>query len=101
MSRVPIRLRLTFAFAVAMAAGLRADGTLLRSVTLRLPNGDWRLRAVRSARAGGILVVARSLEPREESLHRLLRELLVAGPLALLLASLAGYGLAAAALRPV
>ena len=83
------------------ASGLRADGTLLRSVTLRLPNGDWRLRAVRSARAGGILVVARSLEPREESLHRLLRELLVAGPLALLLASLAGYGLAAAALRPV
>jgi len=46
-------------------------------------------------------VVARSLAPREETLHRLLREFLVAGPLALLLASLAGYGLAAAALRPV
>ncbi len=46
-------------------------------------------------------MVARSLEPREETLKRLFRELLIAGPLALLLASLAGYGLAAAALRPV
>jgi signal transduction histidine kinase len=47
------------------------------------------------------VVVARSLEPRNESLRRLLRELLVAAPLALILATLAGYGLAAAALRPV
>jgi signal transduction histidine kinase len=48
-----------------------------------------------------VVVVARSLEAREESLHRLFKELLFAAPLALLLASLAGYGLAAAALRPV
>jgi len=47
------------------------------------------------------VIVARSLEPREESLHRLFRELLFASPLALLLAALGGYGLAAAALRPV
>jgi signal transduction histidine kinase len=46
-------------------------------------------------------VLARSLAPREEALHRIYRELLILGPLAVLLASLAGYGLAAAALRPV
>ena len=45
--------------------------------------------------------MARSLEPREDSLDHLLAELLIAAPLALLLASLAGYALAAAALRPV
>ena len=46
-------------------------------------------------------MVARSLAARDETLDRLLRELVVASPLALLLASLAGYALAAAALRPV
>jgi signal transduction histidine kinase len=46
-------------------------------------------------------VVARSLAAREEALHRIYRELLIAGPLVVLLASLAGYALAAAALRPV
>ena len=77
-----------------------AEGQVLRgSVSLSRPTGDWRYLAVSTP--GGALVVARSLEPREESLHRLLRELLFASPLALLLASLAGYGLAAGALRPV
>jgi signal transduction histidine kinase len=78
-----------------LAAGARLRG----SASLKRPAGDWRYLAVPVA--GGTVVVARSLEPREESLHRLLRELLFASPLALLLASLAGYGLAAAALRPV
>jgi two-component system, OmpR family, sensor kinase len=78
-----------------IAAGRQVRG----STALRRPSGDWRYLAV--AASGGTVVVARSLEPREESLHRLLRELLFASPLALLLASLAGYGLAAAALRPV
>lgn len=77
-----------------------AGGHRLRgSISLRRPGGDWRYLAVPAH--GGVIVVARSLEAREESLHRLLRELLFASPLALLLASLAGYGLAAAALRPV
>jgi signal transduction histidine kinase len=77
-----------------------ADGHELRgSISLRRPSGDWRYLAVPAR--GGAVVVARSLEPREESLHRLFKELLFASPLALLLASLAGYGLAAAALRPV
>ena len=69
------------------------------SISLTRPRGDWRYLALSTR--GGVVVVARSLEPREESLDRLLKELLIASPLALLLASLAGYGLAAAALRPV
>lgn len=77
-----------------------AAGTGLRgSIELSRPSGEWRYLAV-SAR-GGTVVVARSLAPRAESLRRLFRELLFAAPLALLLASFAGYGLAAAALRPV
>jgi two-component system OmpR family sensor kinase len=83
------------------AARVAAGAQVIESITLTKPKGDWRVLAVRSPASGDVVVVARSLEPREESLHRLLRELLFAGPLALLLASLAGYGLAAAALRPV
>jgi two-component system, OmpR family, sensor kinase len=80
-------------------AGVRASHGVRGTVELARRDGDWRYLAV--AAPGGVLVVARSLEPREDSLDRLVHELLVAGPLALLLASLAGYGLAAAALRPV
>jgi two-component system, OmpR family, sensor kinase len=79
----------------AVAGGRRARG----SVTLTRPSGDWRYLAVPDS--GRVIIVARSLEAREESLHRLFRELLFAAPLALLLASFAGYGLAAASLRPV
>jgi len=48
-----------------------------------------------------VVVVGASLEPRAETLADLRRQLLVGGPIALVLASLAGYLLAAAALRPV
>jgi len=48
-----------------------------------------------------VLVLASSLDARDESLERLRKELLVGSPLALLLATLAGYALAGAALRPV
>jgi signal transduction histidine kinase len=41
------------------------------------------------------------IDERNEALTDLLQQLVVAGPAALLLASLAGYGVAAAALRPV
>jgi two-component system, OmpR family, sensor kinase len=88
----------------ADARRVAAGQTLVQSITLKVPEGDWRLLAVPSrlgSPSSEAVVVARSLEPREESLGHLLTELLVAGPLALLLASLAGYGLAAAALRPV
>ena len=91
----------------ADASRVAAGATVFRSTTLTAPNGDWRVYATpvpssdSDAGGGAVVVVARSLEPREESLDHLMDELLVAGPLALLLASLAGYGLAAAALRPV
>jgi signal transduction histidine kinase len=78
----------------------RAASTF-RSISRRSPDGDWRILAVRARGVPGVLVVARSLEGREETLSRLFRELLVAAPLALLLACVAGYGLASAALRPV
>jgi signal transduction histidine kinase len=48
-----------------------------------------------------VIVVGASREDREESLASLLAVLLTGGPIALLLAALAGYGLASAALRPV
>jgi two-component system OmpR family sensor kinase len=62
--------------------------------------GRWRVLAV-PVPSGGAIVVARSLSERDDALHRISRELLIAGPLAVLLASIAGYALAAAALRPV
>lgn len=48
-----------------------------------------------------VAVVGSSLDDRNEALASLAALLLVGGPAALLLASLAGYGAAAAALRPV
>lgn len=48
-----------------------------------------------------IVVVGSSLADRDDSIRQLASLLLVGGPLALLLASLAGYGVAAAALSPV
>jgi heavy metal sensor kinase len=66
-------------------------------------DGHWRILTVRQKVRGQprILVVGRSLHARDETLDRLGREYLIAAPVALLLAVLAGYGLAAAALRPV
>ena len=49
----------------------------------------------------GTVVAAASLEDRDEALAALVRQLVIGGPLALLLASLAGYALAGATLRPV
>jgi heavy metal sensor kinase len=48
-----------------------------------------------------VLVVGVTRQDRAETLSSLRDELLIAGPIALLLASLAGYGLAGLALRPV
>jgi two-component system OmpR family sensor kinase len=95
------RANLVPLLSAADARRVAAGRTVERSITLAVPEGDWRVLAVPSSPRGRAIAVARSLEPREESLDHLFDELLVAGPLALLLASLAGYGLAAAALRPV
>lgn len=48
-----------------------------------------------------VVVVTADLEDRRDALSSLGKLLLIGGPIALLLASLAGYGAAAAALRPV
>jgi two-component system OmpR family sensor kinase len=48
-----------------------------------------------------VVVVGSSLGDRNEALDGLAKLLLIGGPAALLLASLAGFGMAAAALRPV
>jgi heavy metal sensor kinase len=185
LSRIPIRLRLTLAFAVAMAAVLSATGIFLYlrlgnaldgaidrnlrahaddvgALVRRLPEGTRnrlagqeeslaqvldrsgavidstpgldrplispeetsraaertvavdrravpgsdepaRLLAtpVDTGRGRVVVVVGESLESRGDALESLLTQLLIAGPLALVLSSLAGYGLAAAALRPV
>jgi signal transduction histidine kinase len=56
----------------------------------------------RPVRAGGSIVVAgTTLKDRERANESLVRALLIGVPLALLLASMAGVGLAAGALRPV
>jgi two-component system, OmpR family, sensor kinase len=81
----------------------RAGGTVWRSGSIAGLANDWRILTV-PARVGGgagALVVAQSLEPREEALQRLVREFMLGGAAALLLAILAGYAVAVAALRPV
>jgi signal transduction histidine kinase len=82
-----------------------AEALAGRSVWLEeaLPgrNGQWRVLAYPPSSRGAVAVVARSLEPRDESLDHLRHELLIFLPLALLAASLGGYALAAGALRPV
>jgi signal transduction histidine kinase len=62
-----------------------------------------RLLAVPATAQGRklVVVVGASLEPRARALADLRGQLFVGGPIALLFASLAGYLLAAAALRPV
>jgi two-component system OmpR family sensor kinase len=108
---------------------VRADGTIARSTpaglqallsqahrrevlggrtahwNARIPGlrGDWRLVAepVQTPRGRAALVAAASLATRDEALDRLSRELLFGVPLALAIAILAGYLVAAAALRPV
>jgi signal transduction histidine kinase len=69
----------------------------------RLPErrGQWRVLARATPTRDGVVVVARSLGPRDESLDHLRHELIVFLPLALLAACLGGYALAAGALRPV
>jgi signal transduction histidine kinase len=90
---------------ISKADRLKAlDGhAVWRSGSLAGLKDDWRLLAepVDLPAGHGVLVIARSLKEREDSLHRLAREFLLSGPLALLLAIGAGYALAAAALRPV
>jgi len=72
--------------------------------TTRIPGhaGRWRLLAisVSADQHRVVLVLGGSLQDRDETLGDLRDELLLSSPLALLVATLAGYVLAGAALRP-
>jgi two-component system OmpR family sensor kinase len=63
--------------------------------------GDARVRAVPAADHRFVVAVGEALLRRDRALDRLRQLLLIAGPLALLLATYAGYQVAGAALRPV
>jgi signal transduction histidine kinase len=80
-----------------------AGRTTLRSAPVEGLKGDWRILAAPAVSGGKpvAVVIASPLLQREETLDRLVREFLFGGALALALATLLGYGLAAAALRPV
>jgi signal transduction histidine kinase len=86
----------------ALATGAVVSPELV-SRTVPGLRGTWRLKLVpvRLDDLPATLVVGRSLAARADTLHRLGHEFLFAAPIALLLALLTGYGLAAAALRPV
>jgi signal transduction histidine kinase len=83
----------------------RAERTQIEVPSRDVPRSDEpaRLLAKPVDTQGGrvVVVVGTSLEERGEALGGLFLALLIGGPLALALSSLAGYALAAAALRPV
>jgi two-component system, OmpR family, sensor kinase len=66
-----------------------------------VPGLDEQSRLFATAVDGHVLVVGATTQDRAETLAELRNELLIAGPIALLLASAAGYLLAGLALRPV
>jgi two-component system OmpR family sensor kinase len=75
-----------------------------RSGSVQGLSGQWRIRAVPVRGSGGsrmAAVVIGSLRPVQNALDHLLTQLLIAGPIAVLLAALGGYVLAASALHPV
>ena len=92
MSRLPIRLRLSLVFALAMAVVLAAVGIVVYlSVRAVL---DEQIAEHPASRVD-------TMGDRDEVLAVLLALLLVVGPVALGLATYAGYRLAGAALHPV
>jgi two-component system OmpR family sensor kinase len=62
---------------------------------------DEQARLLAAPVGDSVVVAGASLEDRDEALSGLRNQLLIGGPIALLLASLAGYVLAGATLRPV
>ena len=62
---------------------------------------DERVRLLARPAAGRVVVVGATREDKDEALTSLGSVLLIGGPIALLLAALAAYGVATAALRPV
>jgi len=87
----------------ATRAHVIGGGTALFTTEITGLKGRWRVLAVpgRSDEEPVAVVVARSLGSRDETLDHLRHWFLFSAPAALLLATLGGYLLAAAALRPV
>ena len=79
---------------------VEGGGELL--VERRVPGVEGATRVLARARAGSeVVVVGQSLDDRDETLASLVTSFVFGGPIAVLLASLLGYLLAAAGLRPV
>jgi signal transduction histidine kinase len=90
----------------ALAPGrplLRASGSSPATTEVMVGDEPVRLLAqpIRAQGQRMVVVVGQSLEDRNTALENLGGELLLGGPVALLIASLAGYLLTGAALRPV
>ena len=85
----------------AQLRGLRGGGTI--DVNVVAIDEHLRLAAAPAEDDGETytVIAGASLDQREEALEDLSRVLLLGGPIALLLAAVAGYGVAAGALRPV
>jgi signal transduction histidine kinase len=88
---------------VLRAAELRRVRSGERSLAeRRVPGIEGTARVLaRAGRGAQIVVVGQSLQDRDDTLDSLVRSFAVGGPIAILLASLLGYALAAAGLRPV
>ncbi len=88
--------------AVLTAAERRraSDDELLFERRVEGVEGTTRVLA-RPGRSGTVVVAGRSLEDRDDVLGGLVAAFAVGGPLAIVIASLLGYALAAGALRPV
>ena len=67
----------------------------------RVPGLEGPIRLFVTEANGRVVVAGTSLDDRDEAVSALLTQLAIGGPIALVLASLAGYALAGAALRPV
>ena len=81
--------------------GRALGGGRLRLERSDVPGIEGRVRLLARAEGRLLVVVGQSLDDRDEALADLLGDLLLIGPAAHLLASLLGYGVATAALRPV
>jgi heavy metal sensor kinase len=84
----------------AAELGRARRGTVIVDIE-RIPGGEDPARLLAAPVGDRIVVVGAQLGDHDEALSNLAGLLLLGGPVALLLASLAGYGAAAAALRPV
>ena len=70
-------------------------------VERQIPGVDGTQRVLARPLGGAVLAVGQSLEDRDEAVGGLLTSLAVGGALAVVLASVLGYGLATAALAPI